>query len=120
MPLYPFIAAYFMIRHRLFDVEQVAQAFQREKLATIGLLASSINHEIRNPLYAAKGLLDNYVEMTKEGLREKSPLEIAERTSAQITRALDVITKLNRFAKPVESEPEKGRTGEPAKANIHE
>ena len=59
MPIYPFIMAYATIRHRLFDIEQVAQAFQREKLATIGLIASSVNHEIRNPLYAVKSLLES-------------------------------------------------------------
>ncbi len=105
IPVYPFVMFYFMMKHRLFDLEVVAQSFQREKLATIGLLASSINHEIRNPLYAAKGLLDNYVELTKEGLKQKDPMEVAEKTRTQIERALDVITKLNRFAKPANNEP---------------
>ncbi|MBI4358304.1 MAG: hypothetical protein HY584_03310, partial [Candidatus Omnitrophica bacterium] len=62
MPIYPFIMAYAMIEHGLFDIETISNAFQREKLATIGLLASSINHEIRNPLYAVKSLLESYVE----------------------------------------------------------
>ncbi len=115
MPVYPFVTAYFMIRHRLFDIEQAVQAFQREKLATIGLLASSINHEIRNPLYAAKGLLENF----KEGIGKKSVEEVTDRTLSQIIRVLDVITKLNRFAKP--SNEEGGtRQGEGAKANIQE
>ncbi|OGW84884.1 MAG: hypothetical protein A3A81_01025 [Omnitrophica bacterium RIFCSPLOWO2_01_FULL_45_10b] len=100
IPVYPFIMAYFMIRHRLFDIEQVAEAFQREKLATLGLLAASINHEIRNPLYAAKGLLETYVENKKDNLPTKNSFEISERALFQIDRALDVIGKLNRFAKP--------------------
>ncbi len=106
MPAYPFITAYFLIRHRLFDVEQAVQAFQREKLATIGLIASSINHEIRNPLYIAKGVLDNLIEITAEGNQARNPLEVADKARFQIQRALDVITKLNRFARPTqEQEP---------------
>ena len=101
MPLYPLIMAYAMIRHRLFDIEQIAQAFQREKLATIGLLAASVNHEIRNPLYAAQGLLETYLESKREGIGQKDPEIVSEKALNQIRRALDVITKLNRFAKPV-------------------
>ncbi len=101
LPIYPFIITYFMIRHKLFDIEAIAQAFQREKLATIGLLASSINHEIRNPLYAARGILENF----KEGVSRKPVEEITDKALNQITRALDVITKLNRFAKPANNEP---------------
>ena len=101
MPFYPFIMAYGMIERGLFDIEEIAQSFQREKLATIGLLAASINHEIRNPLYAAKGLLETYIENEKDGLPRKNPLETSMRTLAQISRALDVIGKLNRFAKPI-------------------
>src|SRR3989344_9206298 len=115
IPVYPFVMAYFMIRHRLFDVEQVAEAFQREKLATIGLLASSINHEIRNPLYAAKGLLETYVENKKEGLSGKTPFETSERALKQVDRALEVITKLNRFAKPMTEE-----TTQNQKASVQE
>ena len=97
MPIYPFITAYFLIRHQLFDVEQAAKVFQREKLATIGLLAASVNHEIRNPLYAAQGILENF----KEDINRKSPTEVTDKALSQINRALDVITKLNRFAKPI-------------------
>ncbi len=118
IPIYPFVMFYVMIRQRLIDVEQITQAFQKEKLATIGLIAASINHEIKNPLYAAKGFLDNYVELTKEGLKNKDPIEVAERTRAQIRRALDVITKLNRFARP--SADGIGDAGQETRANIQE
>ena len=95
MPIYPFLMAYAMIEHGLFDLEAISNAFQREKLATIGLLAASVNHETRNPLYAARGILENFKEGTK-----KSPEEVTDKALSQINRALDVITKLNRFSKP--------------------
>jgi len=103
-PFYPFVMAYFMIRHRLFDVEQAVQAFQREKLATIGLIASSINHEIKNPLYIVKGVLESYLENKKEGLPVKDAEEVTEKALKNVTRALDVITKLNRFARPTQEQ----------------
>ena len=119
MPVYPFITAYFMIRHRLFDIEEVAQVFQKEKLATIGLLAASINHEIKNPLYAVKGLLETYVENEESGVQSKAPLEVSKKALAQVSRALDVITKLNRFAKPSNDQETRDK-GQGSGANIHE
>jgi len=101
MPLYPIFMGIALMRYGLFDVQQIADAFQREKLATIGLIAASINHEIRNPLYAARGVLETYLENLKEGILRKEPKEVTERAMKQIDRALEVITKLNRFAKPV-------------------
>ncbi len=100
MPLYPFVIAYLMIRHRLFDAEEIAQAFQREKLAAIGLIAASVNHEIRNPLYAARSVLESYQESLSDGDSKKEPKEVTAKALNQIDRALEVITKLNRFAKP--------------------
>ncbi len=100
MPLYPIFMGIALIRYGLFDVQQIADAFQREKLATIGLIASSINHEIRNPLYGARSVLESYLEMKKEGLPQTDPDLVTEKALKQINRALDVITKLNRFAKP--------------------
>ena len=95
MPLYPIFMGIALIRYGLFDVQQIADAFQREKLTTLGLLTASINHEIRNPLYAAQSVLQNF----KEGIK-KSPEEVTDKVLSQINRALDVINKLNRFAKP--------------------
>ncbi len=101
MPIYPFVMAYFMMRHKLFDLEQIAEVFQREKLTTIGLLAASVNHEIRNPLYALKSLLESFVEDSENKRQIKNPVEVSKKALTQATRALEVITKLNRFAKPV-------------------
>lgn len=104
MPLYPFAMAYFMIRHNLLDVEQVAQAFQREKLATIGLLASSVNHEIKNPLYILKSKLETEIEKSAQS-------EELGKMLAQVNRISSVITKLNRFAKPYEGDMDNQNTG---------
>ncbi len=112
-PIYPFVMAYFMMRHGLFDLEQIAEAFQREKLATVGLLAASINHEIRNPLYIIKGLTESYAENKREGLPAKNPDEVIDKVSAQAGRILEVIKKLNYFVRPQEK-----AAGKQAQASI--
>ncbi len=98
--VYPFVMAYVMMQHRVLDIETIAHAFQREKLAAIGLIAASANHEIKNPLYAAREILNVYIEDLKEGAQSKDPVIVAEKIKFQINRALEVITKLNHFAKP--------------------
>ena len=102
MPLWQFLLAYTMVRYELMTIEGIVEATQKEKLATIGTLAASINHEIRNPLYIVKGLLESHIENIKEGFQIKEPLQTSQKALSQVNRALEVITKLNRFSKPVD------------------
>lgn len=111
MPIYPFAMAYFLIRKGLFDVEELAQAAHRDKLTAIGVLAASINHEVRNPLFVIKGLAENWMERQKENVfaNEKTALENAcdamKRSIDQADRAMDIIKRLSLFAKTgIESE----------------
>ena len=111
LPIYPFALAYFMIKRGLFDVEQLAQAAHRDKLMAIGVLAASINHEVRNPLFVIKGLAENCLERQKEGVfpNDRKALESANdafaKTMQQADRAMDIIKRLSLFAKTgIESE----------------
>lgn len=105
LPIYPFVLAYFMIKQKLFDVEEFAQAAHRDKLTAIGVLAASINHEVRNPLFIIKGLAESYLERQKEGvfLSKEKALENAsdamKRSIDQAERAMDIIKRLSLFAK---------------------
>ncbi|MFH1800206.1 MAG: ATP-binding protein [Candidatus Omnitrophota bacterium] len=105
MPMYPFGVAYFMIKSGLFDMEQLAQAAHRDKLTAIGVLAASINHEVKNPLFIIKGLAESCLERQKEGIfpSEKKALESAndamKRSMEQADRAMDIIKRLSLFAK---------------------
>ena len=112
MPLYPIFMGIALMRYGLFDVQQIADAFQREKLTTLGLLTASVNHEIRNPLYAAQGILQNY----KEKVSRNSPEETVDKSLDQINRALDVIVKLNRFSKPINQDVHSGSQSSISKA----
>jgi signal transduction histidine kinase len=105
MPFYPFLTAFFMMKKGLFDVEELAQAAHRDKLTAIGVLAASINHEVRNPLFIIKGLAESCLERQKEGIfssKEKaleSANDAMKRSMEQADRAMDIIKRLSLFAK---------------------
>jgi signal transduction histidine kinase len=105
MPIYPFVIAYFMMREQLFDIEQLAEAAHRGKLAAIGILATSINHEIRNPLYVIQGLAQSHLANSSEGIYRDSKhaadhaSEILKKTEAQATRAMEIMKSFALFAK---------------------
>lgn len=105
LPVYPFALAYFMIRQKLFDMEELAQAAHRDKLVAIGVLAASINHEVKNPLFVIKGLAESWLEREKEGIFRDSKQTIEngrdamKRSMEQADRAMDIIKRLSLFAK---------------------
>ena len=105
LPLYPFGLAYFMIKRRLFDEAELAQAAHRDKLTAIGVLAASINHEVRNPLFIIKGMAESCLERQKDKIfaNDKKIIESAndtfKRTMEQADRAMDIIKRLSLFAK---------------------
>lgn len=105
MPLYPFVMAYFMMKKNLFSLNELAIAAHRDKLAVIGTLAASINHEIRNPLYVIQGsaqvcianLNDGIYKNNEEALRKTH--EALKKNEEQATRAMDIIKRFSLFAK---------------------
>ena len=105
LPVYPFALAYVISKQKLFDVEELAQAAHRDKLTAIGVLAASINHEVKNPLFIIKGLSESCLERQKEGIfpNTDKALESAndalKRSMDQADRAMDIIKRLSLFAK---------------------
>ena len=105
-----------MTREQLFDVEELAQAAHRGKLAAIGTLAASINHEIKNPLYIIQGLAQGYQANIDEGIFKNSnqmaekALEILKKTEAHATRAMEIMKSFAVFAKQSVNEISKTET----------
>lgn len=105
MPIYPFVMAYFMMRQNLFDLEEIARAAQRDKLAAIGTLVTSINHEIKNPFYVIRGLAESHLENLNQGVYPskdealKKTSEILSKTIDQTQRAMDIMKRFALFAK---------------------
>jgi signal transduction histidine kinase len=102
MPIYPLLTGIALIKYGLFDERQLVDAFQREKLAAIGTMAASLNHELRNPLYIAKGKIESQIDAINHGFATCDSKNYAVLSIAldQLTRAMDIIQRFSDFAKP--------------------
>ncbi len=103
-PIYAFVLAYIMIKQKLFDISALADAIQTAKLTALGVIAASINHEIRNPLYVIKGLAETLAERVSDPSTDKGQVltkakEIAEKTIVQSDRVLGIIKSFSSYAK---------------------
>lgn len=113
MPFYPFIVAYFMIKKNLFNEHELAYAAHRDKLAAMGTLAASINHEIKNPLYIIKGLAEGHLANLNDKVYfdEKQAFakanEILQKAVIQSDRAMRIMRNFAVFAKRSSSEEPK-------------
>ncbi len=105
MPVWQVLLAYAMIRHRAFDLVKVAEAAQKDKLAAIGTLASSINHEIRNPLYVIQGLAESHLINYEEGIYANPQTavdkanDILKRIREHAGRAMEIMKNFALFAR---------------------
>jgi signal transduction histidine kinase len=87
---------------RLRRARQVEQDAQRrhldrvEQLATLGEVAASLAHEIRNPLAGTKAAIDVLARNEKE----EEPRRILRHVSVELTRVDSVVRQLLNFAKP--------------------
>ncbi len=113
IPPFPnvFVAVVFMflgygiMRWQLFDLEDLAAIVREVKLSSIGLLTTSINHEIRNPLYIIKGLAESYLSNLEDGIYPgkdetiAKSAEIMRKTIEQSARAMDIMKRFASYAK---------------------
>ncbi|MGA2246314.1 MAG: ATP-binding protein [Verrucomicrobiota bacterium] len=83
-------------------VETQAMVNQREKLASLGLLAAGVAHEIRNPLTAIKAALFTQQKRLAVGSPEHHDVKVVER---EIVRLERIVNDFLQFARPAEPEP---------------
>ena len=91
------VLAYAIIRSRLFDVDAITDLIQEAKLSALGIMATSINHEVKNPLFVIKGLAETLLERPDADLVKIK--DIAQRTVTQADRALEIIRNFSEYAK---------------------
>ncbi len=92
-----------LVQRRL---ELETRIFEADKLSALGLLATSIAHEVKNPLSSIKSIVQS---MRDEKSRDHGPAEEIhdlEVINEEINRLTHVVDQLLRFAKP-----EKADTG---------
>lgn len=105
MPLYPYLFAYFMAKEQLLDTDEIVRLVHKEKLEAIGVLAASINHEIKSPVYVIKSLAESHLLAIKEkgiGNNEECLIRAnatIEKVYKQAGRVADMVQRLSRFAK---------------------
>jgi signal transduction histidine kinase len=80
-------------------VETQAMVEQREKLASLGLLAAGVAHEIRNPLTAIKAALFTQQKKFAAGTPEHADVKVVER---EIVRLERIVSDFLQFARPAE------------------
>jgi signal transduction histidine kinase len=74
---------------------------RQEKLASLGMLAAGVAHEIRNPLTAVKAALFTQQRRLQPGSREQADAKIMER---EILRLESIVNDFLNFARPTEPE----------------
>jgi len=87
------------LRVRLVASEAIAE--RREKLASLGLLAAGVAHEIRNPLTAIKTALFLQRKKLQPGAAEQADVELVE---GEIVRLERIVNQFLSFARPAQPE----------------
>ena len=110
-PLTELLIAYSMaFREQLENVKRAheehvllrAKFLHQDKLASVGLLASGMAHEIGNPLSAIAAICDNQLRKTPEpAIAEKF-----QKIRLQVNRMTKIIRQLVTFARPGQSGPQ--------------
>lgn len=108
------IIAYAIVRHGLMDVDAFVEALRISRAASLGMIASSMNHELKNPLFIAKGKIETHLDAVERGMirspeeEVRRSREVSQAALKQLTRAMDIMQKFSDFvrSKPRQLEKE--------------
>jgi len=101
------IIAYAILRRGVFDPEILMRIVQEAKLSAIGMMAASLNHELRNPLYIIMGRVETHLDAIDRNAYQNPADEITKSREVfstilqQASRAGDIMQRFSDFAKPL-------------------
>lgn len=81
-------------------IELEAKMFQADKLSSIGMLSTSIAHEVKNPLSSIKSIVQSMRDEKLKGQPHGSEIQDLEIINDEINRLANVVDQLLKFAKP--------------------
>jgi C4-dicarboxylate-specific signal transduction histidine kinase len=89
--------------------ETQEKLFQAEKMASIGILASGVAHEINNPLNFINGGIQGIETYIDDNLSDhkKNISPLIDAVNMGLTRATEIVKSLNSFSRQTESNSEK-------------
>lgn len=96
-------------RNRPGPIEDRGVTERQEKLASLGVLATGIAHELRNPLTAIKVRLFSLKASQNSGSSEREDLEVIEN---EINRLESIVREFLQFARPADPDLQTMRIGE--------
>lgn len=98
--------SYAITHHQLLEPKKIAELIQREKFFKAGIIAAGIHHDLKSPLYVAKGTLESYLCNVKDGIFKNSEEQLrkaqesVETAVHQLNRAHIITTRLLETIKP--------------------
>ena len=100
------IFAYAIVRYGLMDLDIFIEILRSNRSHNLGLMVSSIHHEIRNPLYIIRSLAETYEANMQRQYYESDKLAVENarttlnKTGSQAQRAMEIMKRFALFVKP--------------------
>ncbi len=85
-------------------IELESKMFQADKLSSLGLLATSIAHEVKNPLSSIKSIVQSLRDEKKKSGSDAHELQDLEIITEEIDRLNTVVGQLLKFSRPDNSD----------------
>lgn len=97
--------AYAIVKHGLMDTDFVLDLLRASRASAMGMMAGSLSHELRNPLYIAQGKIRNYLDQSERKIFTSHLEEIEKARTVfleslnQLQRVADIIRRFSDLAK---------------------
>ncbi len=94
---------YAIVRYGVMDQDVLVELVRSNRLSHIGLLMTSINHEIKNPLYVIRGLAESHLSKERSNHNGQKELEeLCLKTRDQVNRIVSIMQKFSSLVKNAE------------------